>query len=894
MASDLLIWIPLLPLLGAAFNLLIGRGVSRTVVSVVSCGSVAGALGVTIASVLDLWPIWSQGGTATPQLTQSVYQWISVGILNVDFGLVCDPLTAVMLVTITLVGFLIHVYSTEYMAHDPSYSRFFGYLNLFTGSMLILVLGDSLPVMFVGWEGVGVCSYLLIGFWYDKSGVKEPGLANACAGRKAFIVNRIGDLAFIVGMFVLLSETFTLKISGLAAQTTVLQSTLFSFGGQEFSVAGVAALLLFIGATGKSAQIPLYVWLPDAMAGPTPVSALIHAATMVTAGVYMVARMNFLYMLTPHVMGAVALIGALTAFFAATIGTVQNDIKKVLAYSTVSQLGYMFMAVGVGAFAAGIFHVFTHAFFKACLFLGAGAVIHALHDEQDIRRMGGLRRHLPVTALTFFLSCLAIAGIPFFAGFFSKDEILWKVFITNNPGFAPWFRYVLYVLGVAGAVCTAFYMFRLYYLTFEGSCRLSENEQRHIHAPGVRMRFPLSILAFGAVVLGFLGLPSVVGEHANFFHRWLEPVVDLGLRHVGHSTDRAVLPIESLAHNHALEIGLMVFSVVVAVTGVLVARRMYSRGPSLTARRFSERHAGLHGLLFNKYFVDEVYAMLVVAPVKWMALLLSEVVDRFFIDTIVVRGASWIVDRFGRLARRFQNGNLQHYTIALLVGLAGLLYLVSKPKAEFALEIDVESSMVQLGSLRLNGVDEKVVREAFADSQAAIADCAAKFLDLAKKHDLQFTYRRKNGGAVSLRTTWGIQSRGFATCARRFLGAWRFPGGEQEISGTMTVATRVGQRVRYRAVSREGEVRSVEYRWDLDGDGAWDVPGAGHSTAKHNWSQQTQVSKQYEKPGRYLVVLRVRDKNWTTISSATRELVVEPLQPLPLPTLAQANEGLNR
>ena len=442
--SALLYWIPLLPLLGAAFNLLLGRKLGRGVVHLVACGSVAAALVVgLIASASQLYPLWHQwhrlaetgqhGGV--PALVYSAFDWISAGNVSINLGLLLDPLSSVMVFVITFVGFLIHVYSMGYMAHDRDYARFFGYLNLFTGSMLLLVLGDNLIVLFVGWEGVGVCSYLLIGFWYDKDGTEKPGDANASAGRKAFIVNRIGDFAFILGMFLIFSAAGTLNVVELQGKIGELMG-IWSPLGQKMavSVAAVAGLLLLVGATGKSAQIPLFVWLPDAMAGPTPVSALIHAATMVTAGVYMVARLNFVFMLSPTLMGVVALVGAVTALFAATIGFAQTDIKKVLAYSTISQLGYMFIGVGVGAFAGGVFHLFTHAFFKACLFLGAGSVIHAMSGKQDIREMGGLSKKLPLTHWTFAVSCVAIAGIFPFSGFFSKDEILWRALSTANPG----------------------------------------------------------------------------------------------------------------------------------------------------------------------------------------------------------------------------------------------------------------------------------------------------------------------------------------------------------------------------------------------------------------------------------------------------------------------------
>ncbi|MFH1130584.1 MAG: NADH-quinone oxidoreductase subunit L, partial [Pseudomonadota bacterium] len=587
----------------------------------------------------------------------------------------------------------IHVYSTGYMSHDTDYARFFGYLNLFTGAMLLLVLGDNLVVLFIGWEGVGLCSYLLIGFWYDKDGTTDWGDANASAGKKAFIVNRVGDFAFILGMLVLFCATGTLNIQDLAGHTEELLRgwTPLGIDFLHTTIAGGAALLLLIGATGKSAQIPLFVWLPDAMAGPTPVSALIHAATMVTAGVYMVCRLNFVYVLSPTVMGVVALVGGATALFAATIGIVQNDIKKVLAYSTISQLGYMFLGAGVGAFAAGIFHLFTHAFFKACLFLCAGAVIHALHGQQDIMKMGGLRSRLPITRWTFLLSTLAIAGIPIFAGFFSKDEILWKALSTGNPAWPSWFPLLLYVLGMAGAFCTSFYMFRLYFLTFEGPTRVDDHTLKTLHRPGMNMAFPLMVLAFGATILGFLGLP---GEKHNFFHHWLAPVLEQGY-HKGEHAGVKMVGANALAHNHGLEYGLMGLSVLVALLGILLAFRLFGKGPSLSAKHLASRFSRLHRMLQFKYWVDEIYDAIIVKPLKWVARnVLFKIVDVFFIDLLAVNGSAFVVDGVGRMARWIQNGNLQHYLVAFAVGIAVIIYAVSSPPDNFQVQ---PNNNVQIG-----------------------------------------------------------------------------------------------------------------------------------------------------------------------------------------------------
>ncbi|MBK6848388.1 MAG: NADH-quinone oxidoreductase subunit L [Proteobacteria bacterium] len=724
-----LLWIPLLPLLGAAINLLCGRVLSRRAVNVVACGSVAGALGVVVFAVFGrLWPlVGAAEGTHLPaRLVQTAYAWITAGSVDLPVGLVCDPLSAVMLLVVTLVGFLIHLYSTGYMAHERDYARFFGYLNLFTGAMLILVLADNLPLLFVGWEGVGVCSYLLIGFWYDKDGTERLGLANAMAGRKAFLVNRVGDVAFLLGMLVLFAATRTLSIESLALRASDLLLPLHPLGLGPYTVAGVAGLLLFIGAMGKSAQIPLYVWLPDAMAGPTPVSALIHAATMVTAGVYMVARMNFLFMLSPAVMGLIALVGATTALFAASIGFAQHDIKKVLAYSTISQLGYMFVAVGVGAFSAGIFHLFTHAFFKACLFLGAGAIIHALHDEQDLRQMGGLRRPLATTHWTFLVSTLAIAGIPPLSGFFSKDEILWRAIATANPALgSTWLPALLYVMSLAAALCTAFYMFRLYGLVFLGERRGTAPASSHghagghvgghpgghaggghaggghagsghagsghagsghagsghagdLHLPGPAMEAPLIVLAGGAALLGLLGLPEVVGswlgiEHINLFERWLAPVVDQGARLADRWAGGQRVAANALAESHGLEALLLLLSVAVAVGSSALAWKLYRAGPSALVERLTARLRWFYRLVLNKYWVDELYDWTIVRPYKALAVVLFQLVDRLVIDRLGVHGTARSVDGVGRVLRRLQTGNVQHYVVGLVIGITALV-----------------------------------------------------------------------------------------------------------------------------------------------------------------------------------------------------------------------------
>jgi NADH-quinone oxidoreductase subunit L len=488
-----------------------------------------------------------------------------------------------MILVVTGIGGLIHVYSIGYMHGDAAYWRFFAYLNLFTFAMLTLVLGDNLLLMFVGWEGVGLCSFALIGFWWRDH-------KNTGAGNKAFIVNRVGDFGFLLGIFLLF---WTLDAAGHG--TVVFRDLEHHAASLEgaaiwgWPVVVVATFFLFVGATGKSAQIPLFVWLPDAMQGPTPVSALIHAATMVTAGVYMIARLHFLFAMAPETLAVVAGIGAATALFAATIGLVQNDIKRVLAYSTVSQLGYMFVAMGVGAWTAGVFHLVTHAFFKACLFLGSGSVIHGMSGEQDMRKMGGLRTRMPTTFWTFLIATLAIAGTPLTAGFFSKDEILWKAWSQGGPG--------LWLIGVAGAGLTAFYMFRQVFMTFFGECRADHEVQHHIHESPAVMTLPLVVLAAGSLLAGFLGVPEFLGgAGANRFDAWLAPVFAHGAHAAHHG-----------AHDIAMEWTLMAISVAVAATGVLLAYLLYYRHAFSPARLAALGGGGPYRLLLNKYWVDELY-----------------------------------------------------------------------------------------------------------------------------------------------------------------------------------------------------------------------------------------------------------------------------------------------
>ncbi len=621
------------PLLAVALNLLIGDRIGRRGVAWLACGSVFLAFLSALYAVVEL----ARRPDTARVIGETLWTWMKVGDFRVDVGLQLDPLSAVMVLVVTGVGFLIHVYSAGYMAHDPSFRRFFLYLNLFMVAMLTLVLADSLLVMFVGWEGVGLCSYLLIGFWYERP-------AAAAAGMKAFVVNRIGDYGVLLAMFTLFAWAGSLHYERLFAVAPLIWNV-----GAPVIVA--ATLLLFLGATGKSAQLPLYVWLPDAMEGPTPVSALIHAATMVTAGVYLVARTHVLFQLAPLSLEVVAVVGAATALFAATIGLAQNDIKRVLAYSTVSQLGYMFMACGVGAYTAGIFHLMTHAFFKALLFLGAGSVIHALSGEQDMRKMGGLANRLPWTHRTMLIATLAIAGIPPFAGFFSKDEILFNAFASGHP--------VVWLAGLAGAFLTAFYMFRLYVLTFRGDSRVPHEVDHHVHESPPSMVIPLAILAVLSLVGGFVGPPMIPGGHP--FERWLAPVFE----HAG--------PGGEAAHEvpRSVEWGLMALSVAVAAVGIWLAFRLYLRDPD-RATRLRERWAGMHRALLEKYWVDEAYGTLVVRPVRGIAEAFWRFVDVRIVDGIV-NGVGYTLEGVSAVLRLLQTGFVGTYALFFTLGVLALL-----------------------------------------------------------------------------------------------------------------------------------------------------------------------------------------------------------------------------
>ena len=641
--AQYLFLVPLFPLIGFLLNgLLLGR-LPRPLISFIGCASVGLSLVMSVLLFFDL-----KGMPPEARLIeQTLFSWIPAGSLHVNIGYLLDPLSAVMILVVSGVGFLIHVYSVGYMHRDPGYGRYFSYLNLFTFAMLTLVLADNFVFMFVGWEGVGLCSYLLIGFWFERKSASD-------AGKKAFIVNRIGDFGFLIGMFIIFWQVGSLEFR------TVMETapTVFFVGGALITT---ACILLFVGAIGKSAQIPLYVWLPDAMEGPTPVSALIHAATMVTAGVYMIVRTNVLYMMAPDALLVVAIVGAVTAIYAATIGLAQNDIKRVLAYSTVSQLGYMFLACGVAAFSAGIFHLMTHAYFKALLFLGSGAVIHAMSSEQDMRKMGGLRKYLPVTYWTFLLATLAISGIPGFSGFFSKDEILWKSFSSQfgHP--------IFWVIGFITAGLTAFYMFRLFYMTFHGQERMDEHTKAHLHEAPKSMTVPLVVLAVLAVIGGWVGMPHVLG-FTNHFERWMEPVMSQGAQ-VAESHALAA------AGGHAgAEIALMVASVALVLIAIFLARMFYNKRPEL-ATNFREKLSGVHRILLNKYYVDEIYGAILVRPVVYLSLFLWKIVDVVFIDGLI-NGLATTYSDVSQYCRGVQTGRVRSYATLFVIGVVVLVAYV--------------------------------------------------------------------------------------------------------------------------------------------------------------------------------------------------------------------------
>ncbi len=627
--------IPFIPAISTFILVIFGSKLSRKYISFQACFAVFISFAISIISFVGLLQM-PQG---SPPLVKNLFSWIQSGSFKADLSFQFDPLTAVMCFVVTGVGLLIHIYSIGYMAKDKSYARFFTLMNLFTFSMLILVMASNLVLMFVGWEGVGFCSYMLIGFWYEKHSA-------ANAGKKAFIVNRIGDAGFLLGIFFILSYIGSGEFSAI--------NEAIAGGSITQGIATLIALLLFVGATGKSAQIPLYVWLPDAMEGPTPVSALIHAATMVTAGVYMVARMNALYTLSGTGANVVAIIGAVTAVYAGTMALVQNDIKRVLAYSTISQIGYMFIGCGVGAYAAGIFHLYTHAFFKSLLFLAAGSVMHALSGELNMKKMGGLRKYLPITYPVFLIGAIAIAGVPFLSGFFSKDAILTSAYAQGQYG--------IWLLGIRGAILTAFYMFRLIFLTFHGKERLEPEAKAHLHESPKAMTIPLVILAFFSVVAGYIGMPVVLGKNVHWFNNFLAPVI-----HGGHG------------HEAHLSIGtewlLILISVVVALLGIFLAYVFYLKKPGIPKNLVS-RFPFLYKLLYNKYYVDEIYnAIFVNSTIKGSKFVYKNI-DLKIIDG-AVNGSASTASFFGRILSCLHTGLIKDYALVFLLGATILIgYLI--------------------------------------------------------------------------------------------------------------------------------------------------------------------------------------------------------------------------
>jgi NADH-quinone oxidoreductase subunit L len=663
--------IPLMPFLGAAFLILFGRKLNRDWVLIVAAGAIGASAMLSFDAFFSRLPAAAEGG-----LTDVAWTWMQAGDLKVDVAFNMDALSGLLCLVITFIGFLIHVYAQGYMEHDPDYARFFAYLNLFCGAMLVLVLGDSLPVMFVGWEGVGLCSYLLIGFWFKET-------ANANAGKKAFITNRIGDFGFLLGMFLVYQYTGSLRFAEINEATKGTALLVHSWLGAP--VAFWACLFLFIGATGKSAQIPLYVWLPDAMAGPTPVSALIHAATMVTAGVYMVARMHLLYLLSPGAMAIVAGVGALTALFAAIIGFAQNDFKKVLAYSTVSQLGFMFAGVGTGNFDGGVFHLYTHAFFKAGLFLCAGSVMHAMSGSGDITIMGGLRKKIPWTFGVFLVCWLAICGVPGLSGFFSKDSIVAGAFGTEVFGKdLAWVGPAVGVTLLVAALGTAFYMSRLFFLVFTGETRASEEIKHHIHeSPGL-MVGPLVVLAAGALLGGLAILPGPLLGHPEWDllgHR-LEPVLGAELE-VPH------------------EVIFMIVSSLIAFAGIGLAYVFYGGGYRQPAKSFAAAVPGFVKLVQDKFRVDELYAKLFVRPVKRIGQGIFFFVDRILIDKILVEGTAALTSVVGGMARWFQrNGDGQGYMAWFAIGAAAVVYFSTRPALSGDLRIATTGLDVEVDARR--------------------------------------------------------------------------------------------------------------------------------------------------------------------------------------------------
>ena len=628
LASQYAVLLVLLPFVGFVINGLWFRKISHSLASVIGIAACAGSFVLTVLLFMEFL-----AGNSSPILIH-LYDWIPASAFTISLSFQIDQLTLVMLSVITGVGTLIHIYSASYMSHDEGLGKFFAYLNLFIFNMILLVMGGNYLVMFAGWEGVGLCSYLLIGFWNKNTSYND-------AARKAFIMNRIGDLGFLLGLFLLLFHFHTLEYAKLFPMIAG------QFADNDPTIVLITTFL-FIGAMGKSAQIPLFTWLPDAMAGPTPVSALIHAATMVTAGIYMVIRSNALYALAPSTLEFIAIIGCATALYGAIVGLLQNDIKKVLAYSTVSQLGYMFLALGVGAYSASLFHVVTHAFFKALLFLGAGSVIHGLHNEQDIRKMGGLSKSMPITFITFLAGTVAIAGIPPLSGFFSKDEILLNVFMHNK---------VLWALGLLGSVLTAYYMFRLLILTFFGTFRGTDEQKHHVHESPVAITIPLIILAILAIGGGLLGIPHVFGGH-QALATFLSPLLPaIG----GHEVDTS------------LEITLMAVSVGAALGGIGLAIAIHGFGKRVPILDSAITNP-LQKLVYNKFYIDEIYNALFVQPIELLSRVLHIVVEFLIID-LAVHGIARTVQLSGKGLRYLQSGSIGVYVFTMVVSMAIILFM---------------------------------------------------------------------------------------------------------------------------------------------------------------------------------------------------------------------------
>ncbi|WP_159636567.1 NADH-quinone oxidoreductase subunit L [Sphingobacterium composti Ten et al. 2007 non Yoo et al. 2007] len=629
-----LIWlIPLIPLLGFIINGLGQYNFSKFVIGLIGCGTVLGAFLISCILFGQVLQARNAGEDATT--IYHLFDWLTVGDFNLKFSFLLDPLSSLMLLIVTGIGFLIHLYSYSYMHTDESFGRFFAYLNLFIFFMLLLVLGSNYLIMFIGWEGVGLCSYLLIGFWYKNS-------SYASAAKKAFVMNRIGDLGFLIAVFAIIATFGTVEyaeVFGLASQFPIGDATLL-----------LITLLLFVAATGKSAQIPLFTWLPDAMAGPTPVSALIHAATMVTAGIYMIIRSNILFTLSPLTLQIIAVIGVVTALVAAFIAVTQNDIKKVLAYSTVSQLGYMFLGLGVGAYTAAFFHVLTHAFFKALLFLGAGSVIHGMHHEQDMRKMGGLKKYMPITYATMLLGTIAIAGIPPLSGFFSKDEILAFTFESST---------LLWGLGFVGALFTAFYMFRMLFLTFFGKFRGTEEQAHHLHESPIQMTLPLIVLAVLSVLGGIINLPSALGG-GNWLANFLSPIFSYSNARVA-----------EVHLNHTTEYILMAVSALAAIIMAVVAYQKYVKKSEVPQEDGVEQGT-LYNLSYKKLYVDELYATLFVKPLNGLSKFFYKVVDKAGIDGLV-HGVADLINASGRGIRQLQSGYVGFYIIMMVIGAAAIL-----------------------------------------------------------------------------------------------------------------------------------------------------------------------------------------------------------------------------